>query len=58
LFSIQRPVEFGTVIRYFDRIAAKAKTASELPSQMLAIYPERVNSAVLWILARAMKSST
>ena len=45
-------------IRDFYRIATHAKTASELYSQMLAIYPERVNPAVLWLSARAMKPGT
>jgi glyoxylase-like metal-dependent hydrolase (beta-lactamase superfamily II) len=42
-------------IRDFDRTAADTKTASELYNQMLAIYPERVNPAVLWLSARAVK---
>ncbi len=42
-------------IRDFDRIATNTKTASELYKQMLAIYPERVNPAILWFSARAMK---
>ena len=42
-------------IRDFDRIVTNTKTASELYNQMLAIYPERVNPAVLWLSARAMK---
>jgi hypothetical protein len=29
-----------------------------LYNQMLAIYPERVNPAVLWLSARAMKPGT
>jgi hypothetical protein len=33
-------------------------TASELYNQMLAIYPERVNAAVLWLSARAMRPGT
>ena len=45
-------------IRDFDRIATNTKTASELYNQMLAIYPERVNPAVLWFSARAMKPGT
>ncbi|HLQ57962.1 MAG: MBL fold metallo-hydrolase [Deltaproteobacteria bacterium] len=45
-------------IRDFDRIATNTKTASELYNQMLAIYPERVNPAVLWLSARAMKPGT
>jgi hypothetical protein len=45
-------------IRDFDRIAANTRTASDLYRQMLAIYPERVNPAVLWLSARAMKPGT
>ena len=45
-------------IRDFDRIATNTKTASELYNRMLAIYPERVNPAVLWLSARAMKPGT
>ena len=44
-------------IRDFDRIAARTQTAKELYDQMLAIYPDRVNPAVLWNSARAVKSS-
>ena len=40
-------------IRDFDRIAANTGTALELYKEMLAIYPERVNPAVLWYSARA-----
>jgi glyoxylase-like metal-dependent hydrolase (beta-lactamase superfamily II) len=43
-------------IRDFDRVASQTKTAIELYNQMLAIYPERVNPAVLWISAQAVKS--
>src|SRR6266478_1929834 len=43
-------------IRDFDRIAARTQTARELYDQMLAIYPDRVNSPVLWNSARAVKS--
>ena len=43
-------------IRDFDRIASHTKTALELYNEMLAIYPERVNPAVLWISAQAVKS--
>ena len=43
-------------IRDFDRIAARTQTAKELYDQMLAIYPDRVNSPVLWNSARAVKS--
>ena len=39
-------------IRDFDRIAAHTNTAIELYNEMLAIYPERVNPAVLWYSAR------
>ncbi len=42
-------------IRDFDRIASKTKTALELYNEMLAIYPERVNPAVLWYSAQAVK---
>jgi glyoxylase-like metal-dependent hydrolase (beta-lactamase superfamily II) len=42
-------------IRDFDRIAANTGTALELYKEMLAIYPERVNPAVLWYSARAVK---
>jgi hypothetical protein len=42
-------------IRDFDRIAANTKTASELYNQMLAIHPDRVNPAVLWLSARSVK---
>jgi len=43
-------------IRDFDRIAASTQTATELYDQMLAIYPDRVNSPVVWNSARAVKS--
>ena len=43
-------------IRDFDRIASYTKTALDLYSDMLAIYPERVNPAVLWYSAQAVKS--
>jgi len=43
-------------IRDFDRIASYTKTALDLYSEMLAIYPERVNPAVLWCSAQAEKS--
>src|ERR1700758_3626090 len=39
-------------IRDFDRIAARTQTTKELYDQMLAIYPDRVNSPVLWNSAR------
>jgi glyoxylase-like metal-dependent hydrolase (beta-lactamase superfamily II) len=42
-------------IRDFDRIAARTQTARGLYDQMLAIYPDRVNSSVLWNSARAVK---
>src|ERR1700756_2813830 len=42
-------------IREFDRIAANTQTAKELYDRMLAIYPDRVNPAVLWNSARAVK---
>jgi len=45
-------------IRDFGRIAANTETASELYEQMLAIYPDRVNPAVLWYSARAVKPGT
>src|ERR1700745_4436522 len=35
-------------IRDFDRIAARTQTAKELYDQMLAMYPDRVNSPGLW----------
>jgi glyoxylase-like metal-dependent hydrolase (beta-lactamase superfamily II) len=43
-------------IRDFDRIASYTKTALDLYSEMFAIYPERVNPAVLWYSAQAVKS--
>src|SRR5579872_848944 len=42
-------------IRDFDSIASHTKTALELYDEMLAIYPERVNPAVLWLSAQAVK---
>jgi hypothetical protein len=45
-------------IRDFDRIASHTKTALELYSDMLAIYPESVNPTVLWISAQAVKPGT
>ena len=45
-------------IRDFDRIAANTGTALELYKEMLAIYPERVNPAVLWYSAQAVKPGT
>jgi glyoxylase-like metal-dependent hydrolase (beta-lactamase superfamily II) len=45
-------------IRDFGRIAANTETALELYEQMLAIYPDRVNPAILWYSARAVKPGT
>src|ERR1700681_1121793 len=45
-------------IRDFGRIAANTETASELYEQMLATYPDRVNRAILWYSARAVKPGT
>src|SRR6202008_3086674 len=42
-------------IRDFDRIASQTKTALELYNEMLARYPDRVNPAVLWYSAEAVK---
>lgn len=42
-------------IRDFDRIASHTTTALDLYNEMLAIYPERVNAAVLWYSAQAVK---
>jgi len=42
-------------IRDFDRIAYHTKTALDLYNEMLAIYPKRVNPAVLWYSAKAAK---
>ena len=42
-------------IRDFDRIAANSGTAPEIYTQMLTLYPERVNPAVLWNSSRAIK---
>ena len=42
-------------IRAFDRLAATTQTAKELYDRMLAIYPDRVNPAVLWNSAHAVK---
>jgi glyoxylase-like metal-dependent hydrolase (beta-lactamase superfamily II) len=41
-------------IRDFDRIASHTRTALDLYNEMLAIYPERVNPAVLWYSAQAV----
>ena len=45
-------------IRDFDRIASHTKTALELYNEMIAMYPDRVNPAVLWYSAQAMKPGT
>src|SRR5712671_5314868 len=45
-------------IRAFGRIAANTEQASELYEQMLSIYPDRVNPAILWYSARAVKPGT
>jgi glyoxylase-like metal-dependent hydrolase (beta-lactamase superfamily II) len=42
-------------IRDFERVALHTKTVLELYDEMLAIYPERVNPAVLWYSAQAVK---
>src|SRR6267154_461213 len=42
-------------IRDFDRIASHTKTALDLYNEMLSIYPQRVNPAVLWYSAQAVK---
>src|SRR5580698_4270816 len=42
-------------IRDFDRIASHTKTAVELYKQMLTLYPERINPAVLWLSAKTVK---
>jgi glyoxylase-like metal-dependent hydrolase (beta-lactamase superfamily II) len=47
--------ETSQYIRDFDRIAATSQTAKELYDKMLAIHPDRVNPAVLWSSARAVK---
>jgi glyoxylase-like metal-dependent hydrolase (beta-lactamase superfamily II) len=41
-------------IRDFDRIAADSQTPEELYSRMVALYPNRVNPAVLWSSARGV----
>ena len=41
-------------IRDFDRIAADSQTAEEMYSRMFALYPNRVNAAVLWSSARGV----
>ncbi len=42
-------------IRDRDRVAGSAGTARELYEQVLAIYPHRVNPAVVWTSATALK---
>jgi glyoxylase-like metal-dependent hydrolase (beta-lactamase superfamily II) len=42
-------------IRDFDRVAESAETARQLYEEVLAIYPDRINPAVLWTSARAVK---
>jgi glyoxylase-like metal-dependent hydrolase (beta-lactamase superfamily II) len=42
-------------IRDFDRIASQTNTARELYDEMLAIYPNRVNPAVLRLSAKTVK---
>src|SRR3984885_10777777 len=42
-------------IRDFDRFASHTKTAVELYKQMLTLYPERINPAVLWNSSIAIK---
>jgi glyoxylase-like metal-dependent hydrolase (beta-lactamase superfamily II) len=42
-------------IRDFNRCASNTRTAEELYEEMLAIYPDRLNPAVLWNSARAVK---
>jgi hypothetical protein len=41
-------------IRDFDRLAASTQTANELYEQMFAIYPDRVNPAVLWTRSKRL----
>jgi glyoxylase-like metal-dependent hydrolase (beta-lactamase superfamily II) len=41
-------------IRDFDRAAADSQTPEELYSRMFALYPNRVNPAVLWSSARGV----
>jgi glyoxylase-like metal-dependent hydrolase (beta-lactamase superfamily II) len=43
-------------IRDFDRLALTTQTTLDLYSQMLALYPERLNLAALWNSAHALKS--
>src|SRR6202023_198934 len=42
-------------IRDFDRTASHTQTAVELYKQMLTLYPERINPAVLWNSSIAIK---
>jgi len=42
----------------FDRIASQTKTALDLYNEMLAVYPDRVNPAVLWNSAWTLKPNT
>ncbi len=42
-------------IRDFDRVAESTKTARELYEEVLAIYPDRINPAVVWTSANALK---
>jgi glyoxylase-like metal-dependent hydrolase (beta-lactamase superfamily II) len=42
-------------IRDFDRFGSHTKTAVELYKQMLTLYPERINPAVLWNSSIAIK---
>jgi glyoxylase-like metal-dependent hydrolase (beta-lactamase superfamily II) len=39
----------------FDRIAAETQTATDLYSEMFALYPDRVNPGALWSSARGVK---
>jgi hypothetical protein len=42
-------------IRDFDRLVETTETARALYDQMLALYPGRVNSGMLWWSARTLK---
>ncbi len=42
-------------IRDFDRTASHTQTAVELYKQMLTLYPEQINPAVLWNSSIAIK---
>jgi glyoxylase-like metal-dependent hydrolase (beta-lactamase superfamily II) len=42
-------------IRDFNRFAESVKTALDLYTRMLALYPDRVNPGALWASARALK---